>query len=373
MLEIKNDVKNLGQVFTPQWLVSDTLSLKQNDGNCLEPSAGDGAFWKNIPNCVGLEIDPTKCQNGMQNIDFFDYPLSNKFDTIIGNPPFVRYQDILETTKAKLDTRIFDGRSNLYLFFIYKSILHLNDGGELIFITPRDFLKSTSSIRLNQFIFDNGTITDIIDLGDQKVFKDATPNCIVWRFEKGNFRRQTSLHKQFTCNYGQLLFLDNTDKITRLGDIFDIKVGAVSGMDKVFIAPNNPNATNFVCSETFKTGELRKMLFEIKDESLLPYKEQLMARKIKKFDEINWYKWGRLHCISSKERIYVNQKTRNQNPFFTHTCKFYDGSILALIPKEEVDIDFWINKLNSINWQELGFVCDGRYIFSQKSLENTLI
>jgi adenine-specific DNA-methyltransferase len=28
-------------------------------------------------------------------------------------------------------------------------------------------------------------------------------------------------------------------------------------------------------------------------------------------------------------------------------------------------------KLNAVNWYELGFVCDGRYIFSQKSLENS--
>jgi adenine-specific DNA-methyltransferase len=366
------DVENLGQVFTPQWLVSDTLSLKQNNGTCLEPSAGDGAFWKNISNCVGLEIDNTKCKEGMQNIDFFDYSLENKFDTIIGNPPFVRYQDILESTKSKLDTRIFDGRSNLYLFFIHKAILHLNTGGELIFITPRDFLKATSSIKLNQFIFDNGTITDIIELGDQKVFAGYSPSCIIWRFEKDNFKRNTNLHKQFICNYGQLLFLDDNTG-TRLGDIFDVKVGAVSGMDKVFVAPNNPNATDFICSETFKTGKLRPMLFEVLDQSLLSCKKELLKRKIKKFDETNWYKWGRLHHKSDKERIYVNQKTRNTNPFFTHSCKFYDGSILALIPKQEIDIDYWVAKLNQVNWKELGFVCGSRYIFSQKSLENTII
>jgi adenine-specific DNA-methyltransferase len=100
----------------------------------------------------------------IMNMDFFDFEISNTFDTIIGNPPYVRFQDINETTKNKLDMKLFDKRSNLYLFFIYKSIQHLNDHGELIFITPRDFLKATSSINLNKFIYDHGTITDIIDM-----------------------------------------------------------------------------------------------------------------------------------------------------------------------------------------------------------------
>jgi adenine-specific DNA-methyltransferase len=29
--------------------------------------------------------------------------------------------------------------------------------------------------------------------------------------------------------------------------------------------------------------------------------------------------------------------------------------------------------LNNVNWDELGFLCDGRYLFSQKSLENCVL
>ena len=44
------------------------------------------------------------------NLDFFAYPVSEKFDTIIGNPPYVRYQDILQSTKALLKPfdKLFD-------------------------------------------------------------------------------------------------------------------------------------------------------------------------------------------------------------------------------------------------------------------------
>jgi adenine-specific DNA-methyltransferase len=260
----------------------------------------------------------------------------------------------------------------LYLFFIEKCINHLTDRGELIFITPRDFLKATSSIKLNNFIFQNGTITDIIDLGDKKIFNGASPNCIIWRFEKGNFSRKTNITKEFVFCNGQLLFTD-THYPLYFSDVFSVKVGAVSGNDKIFANEEFANE-EFVCSATQKTGQTRKMIFNAKNEYLEKYKNILLERKIRNFDETNWWQWGRLHHISDKKRIYVNAKTRTKKPFFIHDCKNYDGSILAIFPKkQDVDVKVLYEKLNAVNWFELGFVCDGRYMFSQKSLENSLL
>lgn len=39
-------------------------------------------------------------------MDFFDYGEENKFETIIGNPPYVRYKDIPPDTKKKLNMSI---------------------------------------------------------------------------------------------------------------------------------------------------------------------------------------------------------------------------------------------------------------------------
>lgn len=367
------DIDNLGQVFTPQYIVAQMLSLRKRNGSVLEPSAGNGSFFKNIPNCVGIEIDKRHHTEGMLLMDFFDYPTSHKFDTIIGNPPYVKYKNIQKSTLQKLDTTLFDERSNLYLFFIEKCIKHLNEGGELIFITPRDFLKSTSSIKLNHFIYSQGTITDLIDLGDSKVFDNATPNCIIFRFEKGNFSRKTNVSKQFICNNGQLYFTDNQYPIA-LSHIFSVKVGGVSGNDKIFKNETYGNA-DFVTSITCKTGNTQRMVFV---DSPIPYLEEnkdiLMNRKIRSFNENNWWEWGRKHCISERKRIYVNTKTRNKRPFFIHSCNNYDGSILALFPhNDKVDLEELRDMLNEVNWFELGFVCDGRFLFSQKSLENTML
>ncbi|WP_370690938.1 Eco57I restriction-modification methylase domain-containing protein [Helicobacter cappadocius] len=354
------------------------IGLIKNKGSILEPSCGDGAFLDHLPShAVGIELDSRVIKNkNVKNIDFFSYSIENKFDTIIGNPPYVAYKEINDNTKTLLYSysRLFDNRTNLYLLFIYKCILHLKNSGELIFITPRDFLKLTSSIKLNEFLYKNGTITDFIDLGDKKIFKDAQPNCAIWRFEKNNFIRKTNLVKNFSCNNGQIYFTDNNYFI-KFKDLFFVKVGAVSGNDKVFSNEKLGNE-DFVCSTTCKTGKTRKMIYNKYLIQLEQHKETLIKRKIKNFNESNWFLWGRDYFKSDLSRIYVNTKTRNKKPFFIHPSKAYDGSILAIFPKFKTtakELQEICLLLNNVNWEELGFICDGRFLFSQKSLENCLL
>jgi len=374
-------VETLGQVFTPSNVVEKMLALRKNYGTVLEPSCGDGAFSSQIPNCTAIEIDGEQCPDSALHLDFFEFSTHHLFETVIGNPPYVRYQDIPPATKTKLHTQLFDERSNLYLFFIEKCLRHLKPHGELIFITPRDFLKATSSIKLNKQLYEQGTFTDVIELGDSRVFSGYSPNCIIWRFEKGNFSRQTRVRKSleaepemlnFECANGQLLFAKGHYPL-HFRDIFFVKVGAVSGLDRVFTSQEHGNL-DFVCSTTYRTGQTRRMIFNERSPYLKQFKSELLARRIKSFNETNWWRWGRSHYISTRPRIYVNCKTRNPRPFFLHDAIHYDGSILAIFPKN----DTWplaklCDHLNTVDWAELGFICDGRFLFSQKSLENSLL
>lgn len=371
------NVKVLGQVFTPKNIVLKLLSLRKNLGNVLEPSAGDGAFANEIKNIIAIEYDKNfAIKNNFINIDFFNYSITNKFDTIIGNPPYVKYNSIDNNTikliEENYNNGLFDKRTNLYMFFIYKSILHLKSNGELIFITPKDFLKATSCIKLNEFIYKNGTITDFIDLGDKKVFKNASPNTIIWRFEKDNFSRITNNNLNFLCQNGQILFQKNINNVL-FSDIAFIKVGAVSGITKIF---EHKEGINFVCSYTNKTGQYKKLIYNKYHIDLEKHKEKLLKRQCKKITENNWWEWGRKFYESDLPRVYVNCRTRNKNPFFYSDVNAYEGSILAIFPKRNLNKNELLNfmkDLNLVDWNDLGFVTNGRFIFNQKSLEQTYL
>jgi adenine-specific DNA-methyltransferase len=365
-------VEHFGQVFTPPAIVTRMLALRRNTGRVLEPSCGDGVFARALPGCVAIELDARVAPDGALLQDFFSYPITEQFDSIIGNPPYVRFQDILPETRVRLDLAHFDARSNLYLFFIEKCVRHLKPGGELIFIVPRDFIKLTAASKLNTWLFSQGSITDFIETGDSNIFGPFVPNCAIFRFEKGRFERRMSDGQHvFTLTDGQLMFLRN-DYSLPMSKLFDVKVGAVSGADPIFTHARGNK--EFVCSKTATTGQTRRMFFNLQDPHLEAHKAALMQRRIRHFDESNWWKWGRLHHISTAERIYVNGKTRRAHPFFTHPCRDYDGAILALFPKHAMDIERAIELLNTaVDWQELGFKCDGRYLFTQRSLQTCML
>lgn len=394
--QVRNkDVESLGQVFTPDCVVDFMLAGVWNHaGTMLEPSCGDGAFLRRLPvGAVGLEIDPAHCPPGAKNIDFFAYPESNKFDSIIGNPPYVRFQDIPPATRNLLRADKFDRRSNLYLFFIEKAVRHLSPGGELVFITPRDFLKATSAVHLNRWLYEHGTITHAIELGDARIFSGAVPNCLIWRYQLGDMSRRTWCaaigyeqspadlpadwnldwrEKYFVECAGHLLF-PSEDYPLRLADLGFVRVGAVSGADGIFTDANH-GTRDFVCSATAKTGKLRRMIWSEPGEqphaALFPHKDTLLARRIRRFDETNWWQWGRGYFQSPRPRVYVNCKTRNARPFFLSKCPHYDGSVLALMPHDtQLDLHKLCGALNDLDWASLGFVCDGRYLFTQRSLQ----
>ena len=226
---------------------------------------------------------------------------------------------------------------------------------------------------MNKYLYDNGTITHWYEYGDEVLFKGYSPTVVVWRFQKNDFSRKTMTNdgiKDFGITDGYLYFTNN-DYIIKFSDLFFVKVGAVSGKDDIFSSEYGNK--EFVCSYTKTSGELKRMFYNIKSDYLEQYKDVLINRKIKSFTENNWWHWGRGLYESNENRIYVNCKTRDKKPFFTNECKYYDGSILAIFPKVDIDICLAIDMLNDVNWDELGFKVGGRLCFSQKALENTYL
>ena len=68
----------------------------ENISEAIEPSCGDGAIASRIPNIFAIEFDSSVCPDYAHNMDFFDYSIYNKYESIIGNPPYVKYNNIGE-------------------------------------------------------------------------------------------------------------------------------------------------------------------------------------------------------------------------------------------------------------------------------------
>ena len=387
----RRDVNALGQIFTPAVVVEAMLALRRNQGGVLEPACGDGAFLRHLPGALGIEIDPAHCPSGARCDDFFALPRTARFATIIGNPPYVRFRDIPRATQRRLSGYGLNARANLYLYFIAKSLRHLEPGGEMIFITPRDFLKSTSAVPLNRELIAHGAFTDVVELGDIRVFDEALPNCLIWRYQanpvSGPLRYAALRTDQALADSlaglqweerhclelgGHLVFSRQTYPY-RVRDVAQVRVGAVSGADRIYVDTTYGNR-DFVYSKTAATGRTRRMIWSEADPLpppvLMPHKAALLARRVAPFNETNWWRWGRSYPQSDAPRVYVNQRTRRAAPFFLHPCQNFDGAILALFPRRaDVELADFAAALNAVDWDDLGFFCDGRFIFAQRSLE----
>lgn len=194
---------NLGQVWTPKWVVHTMLSLREKFTTCLEPSAGAAWILDFLEDtAVGVEIDSdlvtryyeTGRTNRVINCDFFDFPTTEKFDTIITNPPYVRGSNISKETRSKLP--YVNGYANLYSHFLYKCIDHLNQDGELIAIVPEEIFRSTGCKELNEKMYVNGTITDVIRLAKSPFLPEVSQECVIFRYQKtvitGNYTTVTT-------------------------------------------------------------------------------------------------------------------------------------------------------------------------------------
>jgi len=202
--EITNNKKQLiankykyGQYFTKLETVSKLLGILNKytaypkNINILEPSFGTGNFIKVLKdmgyeNIDGCEIDSNLTPN---SIDFFNYPIENKYDLIIGNPPFTKY-NIKESyyyPKLYLNSDI---KPHLYLnkksvnkmkekienVFILKSIKHLkNNNSTIAFILPISFFIKSRNKKIKEELIQN--FSTVIIYQDKRVWFDYHIPC----------------------------------------------------------------------------------------------------------------------------------------------------------------------------------------------------
>ena len=259
----------------------------------LEPSFGCGDFLTEIArrisqsaerynfnaseivsrNLYGCEIDADKYNISVNNIkneipgfspenlrneDFLFTKWDCDFDFIVGNPPYIRYENIpaelRDTYKSKFST--FHYRCDIYVLFFEHCLRYLSSTGQHCFICSNRWIKNEYGKKLRALISGAFNLDYLIDIEDLDAFNEtvsAYPAITV--ISSFNSRRGTKTVKigsledlvvPLTKCTRSLQASDNIwDKISTVDELqdfhtirnqgYEIGIGVATGADKIFI------------------------------------------------------------------------------------------------------------------------------------------
>src|SRR6266545_2238764 len=107
-----------------------------------------------------------------------DYLLSSttapRADVIVGNPPYIRYDDLPESLfaayRAVCSTMV--GRCDIYVGFIEAGLRQLKPGGRLGFICADRWMRSAYGAELRRFVAEHASVEAVIEMHDAPAFDD---------------------------------------------------------------------------------------------------------------------------------------------------------------------------------------------------------
>jgi adenine-specific DNA methylase len=183
-----------------QWLCQ--WAIRDARDNVLEPSCGDGVFVEGaairltalgavVPaiqrQLVGVEIVDSEAHKARARLaaipggvalescvvtkDFFEWwnaSPRHRFEAVIGNPPFIRYQAFPEPSR-EMAMRIMAAQhltpnrlTNSWVPFVVAAACSLAPGGRLAFVLPAELLQVSYAAQLRSFLADRFARIDIV-------------------------------------------------------------------------------------------------------------------------------------------------------------------------------------------------------------------
>ncbi|NPD88260.1 MAG: N-6 DNA methylase [Asgard group archaeon] len=169
----------------------------QKEVQVLDSGCGRGVFLEQLladkySNIEGIELDNELikiCKSKFPQIkfyheDYLDWEPKEKYDIIIGNPPYAHYNSLPSEVQEKVVKIVSSKESDIYYAFILKSIDLLKDGGELIYIVPYGFFYNTFAKIVRKKIISEGFLYAVIDLDEIRLFEGENPETIIFKFKK---------------------------------------------------------------------------------------------------------------------------------------------------------------------------------------------
>lgn len=399
------DRKLNGAFFTPNYIIDfiiNEIKPQENHKN-LDPSCGCGAFLIGLvdyykqtfnkpiktiikENIFGSDIleyniHRTKLiltvyalQNGEQlsdkdfnlyHQDSLQAKWNDSFDNIVGNPPYVKFQDLSEENRIYLSKNwatTEGGTYNLYFAFFELGYELLNSTGKLGYITPNNFFTSLAGESLRKYFQNKKCVTRIIDFSHKKVFEAQTYTALTFinkkeneaitfdRIKKGYTPEEYLPKANGSPNYlkdlnfkkWRLLKTDEQQNIKKIesigkpiGKLFDICVGIATLKDEIFFIDGNTLKNGFYFKTTDNgtfeiEKEIVKPVYKISDfktqedvknnarKIICPYNiKNGVANAISENDFKNKFPKCYSYFLSEKENLLARDKGKvNFEPFF---------------------------------------------------------
>lgn len=407
------------------------LNFEPHD-NILEPCGGDGVFIDKIlehnPNAhvnvfelnpsavVGLkEKYSTRPGISVKETDtLLDATIvscSQKYDKIIGNPPYgARNDEKKKGLLNKLYSDLYTKES--YTLFLYACTRCLKENGELCFIIPDTFLSLHRHLSIRKFLLTNTQIKELalfpssffpgINFGyanlciiTLKKSSDISQNMNNEIVIRTNFKsvdelentdcgtRKIIFQKSVYEGVGSAFMFNSTDKVANLinneelkkiGDIASCVTGFYSGNDKNYLHPLNgeiKNSKKYICAKTenIRRTELsqeEKVTGITENDYLVPI---VKGGNIEYIKPNHWFMDWSAQAISEYKQ---SKKCRFQNSDFYFKNgigipmirsskltgaliegRLFDQSIVGVFPKEEKWIFYLLGFFNSSVCTEL--------------------
>ena len=273
----KKDRQLNGIFFTPKTARTKLLNVIKNYNKkfdlILEPSFGSGEFINDIQiddeiiykKIIGVEKHKqlyksieTKDYLETFNIDFLDFQYPNKFNLIIGNPPYY-----ITNIKNK---HCMTGKGNIFALFLYKSIKeHLDKNGILAFVLPTSLYNSSCYQLCREYIINNTTILHLEDI-NVKYF-DTTQKTMIMILQLQKNENNNFIFKDNYLSPNYIRLNELIQHSTTLKDLdLRVKTGEVTwneNKDKL-----SKNGTLIIYANNIKNGKLH-LVDKLKDKQYI--------------------------------------------------------------------------------------------------------
>lgn len=364
--------KLLGQIYTPRFVVEKILSdigFEKPDilgKTILDPACGDGRFLtvaaekiiefspkealqENLEKICGWDIDAKAIEDCVENLNALIKPLriqvnwrvqvcdslrkivdlnTQKFDFIVGNPPYIRIQH-LEEKERNFIQRFYrfckSGSTDSYIAFYELCDFLLKKDGVCGLITPNTFFYSETAKLMRAYFASKKTIIKLVNYGDIQLFDNATTYSAITVFGKQPREEfifeQAKTATEFETRSVSFQEIKNQkiwqlrvkspapQKGVKLKDICKIHVGITTLCDKAYIfsIQNIKNESKCVLAKTHFKGWVKL------EKAIL--KPIIKASKLKSgTDEIKEYILFPYQKINGKHRIIPEEKLKTEFP-----------------------------------------------------------